>query len=142
MRPRGRPCSRGRMVASALTRLVLPQVTSKRTLQCAQVTDAPTAIVRSSVRKRPRDNPGKSALGWPESYFMFMVHLIQRHHWSMSKGGICIQRKQMRTRLGRWHNLFGRTNGTKNYLKTPLELASSFISYTNFNTRIQGRGRH
>jgi hypothetical protein len=40
---------------------VLPQVTSKRTLQCVQVTDAPAAIVRSSVRpsvrKRPRDNP-------------------------------------------------------------------------------------
>jgi hypothetical protein len=48
---------------------VLPQVTSKRTLQCVQVTDAPAAIVRlsvrpsdcpsvrPSVRKRPRDNP-------------------------------------------------------------------------------------
>jgi hypothetical protein len=40
---------------------VLPQVTSKRTLQCVQVTDAPAAIVRSSVRSsaryRPRDNP-------------------------------------------------------------------------------------
>jgi hypothetical protein len=28
---------------------VLPQVTSKRTLQCVQVTDAPAAIVRPSV---------------------------------------------------------------------------------------------
>jgi hypothetical protein len=36
--------------ASARTRLVLSQVTSKRTLQCVQVTDAPAAIVRSSVR--------------------------------------------------------------------------------------------
>jgi hypothetical protein len=38
---------------------VLPQVTSKKTLQCVQVTDAPAAIVRLSVRYRPRDNPGK-----------------------------------------------------------------------------------
>jgi hypothetical protein len=37
------------MVASARTYLVLSQVTSKRTLQCVQVTDAPAAIVRSSV---------------------------------------------------------------------------------------------
>jgi hypothetical protein len=36
---------RERMVASARTDLVLPQVTSKRTLQCVQVTDAPMAIV-------------------------------------------------------------------------------------------------
>jgi hypothetical protein len=33
---------------------VLSQVTSKRTLQCVQVTDAPAAIVRSSVR--PSEN--------------------------------------------------------------------------------------
>jgi hypothetical protein len=39
---------------SARTRLVLSQVTSKRTLQCVQVTDAPTAIVRSFVR--PSEN--------------------------------------------------------------------------------------
>jgi hypothetical protein len=49
------------IVASARTHLVLPHVTSKRMLQCVQVTDAPAAIVRSSVRpfvrKRPRDNP-------------------------------------------------------------------------------------
>jgi hypothetical protein len=37
---------------------VLPQVTSKKTLQCVQLTDAPAAIVRPSVRKRPRDNHG------------------------------------------------------------------------------------
>jgi hypothetical protein len=47
---------------SARTRLFYPHVTSKRTLQCIQVTDAPAAIIRSSVRpsvrKRPRDNPG------------------------------------------------------------------------------------
>jgi hypothetical protein len=36
--------------ASAQTHLILPQVTSKKTLQCVQVTDAPMAIVRSSVR--------------------------------------------------------------------------------------------
>jgi hypothetical protein len=74
VRPRGRivssartsSCPCGCMVAVARTRFVLPQVTSKRTLQCIQVTDAPAAIVRSSVRpsvrpfirKRPRDNHG------------------------------------------------------------------------------------
>jgi hypothetical protein len=36
---------------------VLPQVTSQRTLQYVQVTDAPAAIVRPSVRYRPCDNP-------------------------------------------------------------------------------------
>jgi hypothetical protein len=36
---------------------VLPHVTSKRTLQCVQVTDAPAAIVRPSPRYRPHDNP-------------------------------------------------------------------------------------
>jgi hypothetical protein len=50
---------------SARTHLVLPQVTSKRTLQCVQVPDAPAAIVRSfvrpSIRKRPRDNHGSYA---------------------------------------------------------------------------------
>jgi hypothetical protein len=74
MRPHGRPCPRGRWAASARTHpsvhtdalvsarmdLVLSLVTSKRTLQCVQVTDAPAAIVRSSIRpsvqKRPRDN--------------------------------------------------------------------------------------
>jgi hypothetical protein len=58
------PCRRARVradvSASARACLVLPQVTSKRTLQCVQVMDAPAAIVRSSVRpfirKRPRDN--------------------------------------------------------------------------------------
>jgi hypothetical protein len=49
-----RPCGR---TMSARTRTVLSQVTSKRTLQCVQVTDAPVAIVRPSVQKRPRDNP-------------------------------------------------------------------------------------
>jgi hypothetical protein len=48
VRPRGREC-------------FLPQVTSKRTLQCVQVTDAPTAIVRPSVCHRPRDNPATMA---------------------------------------------------------------------------------
>jgi hypothetical protein len=44
---------------------VLSQVTSKRTLQCVQVTDAPAAIVRPSVRPFvrycPRDNPASDA---------------------------------------------------------------------------------
>jgi hypothetical protein len=72
MRSRGCPSPRGRLAASARTwasartHLVLPQVTSKRTLQCVQVTDAPTAIVRSSVRpsvrKRPRDNHAPKAI--------------------------------------------------------------------------------
>jgi hypothetical protein len=30
----------------------LPEVTSKRTLQCVQVTDAPAAIIRPSVRPK------------------------------------------------------------------------------------------
>jgi hypothetical protein len=53
---RGHERPRGRMVASARMRLVLSQVISKSTLQCVQVTDAPAAIVRLSIRKRPRDN--------------------------------------------------------------------------------------
>jgi hypothetical protein len=48
------------MVTSARTRLVLFQVTSKRTLQCVQVTDAPAAIVGLSIWKHPRDNHGKT----------------------------------------------------------------------------------
>jgi hypothetical protein len=43
-----------RMLASSRTRFVFPQVTSNRMLQCVQVTDAPAAIVRSSVR--PSEN--------------------------------------------------------------------------------------
>jgi hypothetical protein len=39
---------------SARTLVFYPQVTSKRTLQSVQVTDAPAAIVRSSVR--PSEN--------------------------------------------------------------------------------------
>jgi serine/threonine protein kinase len=39
-----------------------------------------------------------------------------RHHWSMYIGDICIQRKRMHTRLGRWHNVFGMRNGTCTYL--------------------------
>jgi hypothetical protein len=72
MRLCGRPCPCGRwaasarmhpsvranMGASARTRLVLPQVTLKRMLQCVQVTDAPEGMVRSFVEKRPRDNHG------------------------------------------------------------------------------------
>jgi hypothetical protein len=48
----------GEVDASARTHLVLFQVTSKRTLQCVQVTDAPAAIVRSSVCSsfRPSEN--------------------------------------------------------------------------------------
>jgi hypothetical protein len=56
-------CVRADASASARTRLVLSHVTSKRTLQCVQVTDAPAAIVRSFVRKRPRDNHGASCTG-------------------------------------------------------------------------------
>jgi hypothetical protein len=49
---------RGRMVVSSRTHLVLPQVTSKRTLQCVQVTDAPADIVQSSdcSSVRPSEN--------------------------------------------------------------------------------------
>jgi hypothetical protein len=45
---------------------VLPQVTSKKTLQCVQVTDAPTAIVQSSVRPsvRPSENVRVTILIW------------------------------------------------------------------------------
>jgi hypothetical protein len=58
MRPRGRWATSARThcriradaSVSARTHLVLSQVTSKRTLQCVEVTDAPVAIVRSSVR--------------------------------------------------------------------------------------------
>jgi hypothetical protein len=74
VRPRSRACLCGRNNASSRTHVrvladasVLPQVTSKRTLQCVQVTDAPAAIVqltvrlsvryRPFVRYRPRDNP-------------------------------------------------------------------------------------
>jgi hypothetical protein len=45
---------------------VLPQVISKRTLQCVQVTVTPAAIVqlsvRPSVRNRPCDNPNVRGL--------------------------------------------------------------------------------
>jgi hypothetical protein len=53
-------CLRGRTRVRADTS-VLPQVTSKRTLQCVQVTDAPAAFVRPSVHYRPRDNPARLA---------------------------------------------------------------------------------
>jgi hypothetical protein len=45
VRPRGRKNVRVRVDAS-----VLSQVTSKKTLQCVQVTDAPADIVQPSVR--------------------------------------------------------------------------------------------
>jgi hypothetical protein len=60
MRPRGHMCVRADASAFTRTLVFYPLVTSKRTLQCVHVTDAPAAIVRSSVRpsvqKRPRDN--------------------------------------------------------------------------------------
>jgi hypothetical protein len=57
---------------------VSPQVTSKRTLQCIQVTDAPAAIVRPSVRPsvryRPRDNPVVGAvLVWVSGLFFYLI---------------------------------------------------------------------
>jgi hypothetical protein len=45
---------RRRVFSSVRTRTILFQVTSKMTLQCVQVTDAPAAIVRPSVR--PSEN--------------------------------------------------------------------------------------
>jgi hypothetical protein len=45
---------RAAVPASARTLVFYPQVISKRTLQCVQVTDASAAIVRSSVR--PSEN--------------------------------------------------------------------------------------
>jgi hypothetical protein len=44
---------RGRMVMSARLHLVLPQVTSKRAVQCVQVTDAPRpSSDRPSIRPK------------------------------------------------------------------------------------------
>jgi hypothetical protein len=50
---------------------VLPQVTSKRTLQCVQVTDAPAAIVRSSVR--PSENVRVTTLVYVEASLELVV---------------------------------------------------------------------
>jgi hypothetical protein len=76
-RPGGRTRVRADMFASARTQAsvradaaVLPQVTSKRTLQCVQVTDAPAAIVRSSVRPsvRPSENVRVTTLDGSRSF--------------------------------------------------------------------------
>jgi hypothetical protein len=86
--------------ASGWMRTVLPQVTSIRTLQCVQVTDAPAAIVwpsgRPSVRKRPRNNPMRKwricihsrcfTFSWASASVWFHVHLWiskLRFPWSL-----------------------------------------------------------
>jgi hypothetical protein len=65
LRPRGRWGASARTHHVRADASVLPQVTSKKTLQCVQVTDAPAAIFRPSIRKRPRDNPGGSGAPFP-----------------------------------------------------------------------------
>jgi serine/threonine protein kinase len=63
---------------------------------------------------------------WMALEFMFMAHAILRHHWSVYRGDICIQRKRMHTQLERWYYVFGVTNGTKTYLRQQMVQASSF----------------
>jgi hypothetical protein len=55
--------------ASARTLLFYPQVTSKRTLQCVQVTDAPAAIIRLFVH--PSENVCVTTFGLHTVFSMF-----------------------------------------------------------------------
>jgi serine/threonine protein kinase len=83
-------------------------------------------LVYGYSTKEEMERNKKEQFGWPQSYFMFMAYAILRHHWSMYRGGICIQRKRMHTRLGRWHYIFGMTNVTHTYSRQQKRRASSF----------------